>query len=165
MRFSILLCCIFLLTIINIYGVVSGAPYLVLGSGLLIFLPLLVFYFKKLSAANFNLVAFLCFSVAAILADSLEESWYLKTVGLICFMSAYIFLGREALHYTRREHASKYMLGYFLLVVLVNSYLLIEHLLQLELYINSQAQYVLYVLYYLNLLVFGGVALIFYLNS
>ncbi|HEY9184299.1 MAG TPA: hypothetical protein VIM94_03135 [Salegentibacter sp.] len=166
MRFPILLfCCIFLLAIINIYGVVFGIPDLVLGSGLLFFLPLLAFYYKKLNASNLNLVAFCCFALVGIFAYSLEESWYYKITGLICFMSAYIFLGREALHYTKREQASKYMLGYFLLVVMVNSYLLLEHLLQLELYINSQAEYLLYVFYYLNLLLLGGVALVFYLNS
>lgn len=166
MKFPVLLiCCIVFLALFNIYGVVSESPYLVLGSGLLLFLPLLGFYFKKLNGANLNLVAFCCFALAAIFANSLDESWYYKTSGLICFMSAYIFLGREALHNTKREHASKYMLGYFLLVLLVNSYLVIEHLLQLELYINSQAEFLLYVLYYLNLLVFAGVALIFYLNS
>ena len=166
MKFPLLLICsILLLALLNIYGVMTGSPYVVLGSGLLIFLPLLLFYFRKLNASNWNLVAFCCFSLAAIFAGSLENDWYYKTAGLICFMSAYIFLGREALHYTRREQASKYMLGYFLLMLVVNAYLLMEHLLQLEIYISSQAEYVLYILYYLNLLVFGGVALTFYLNS
>ncbi|MGY5850446.1 hypothetical protein [Salegentibacter sp. F14] len=162
---ALLICCLFFLALLNIYGVVSGSAYAVIGSGLFFFLPLFVFYFKKLKLSNINLVAFCGFSLVAIIAGSLEESWYYKTAGLICFMSAYIFLGREALHYIKREQASKYMLGYFLLVVLLNAYLLLEHLLQLELHISSQVEYVMYVLYYLNLLVFGAIALVFYLNS
>ncbi|MFD1096542.1 hypothetical protein [Salegentibacter chungangensis] len=154
-----------LLLMLNIYGIVSSTDWLVLASRLLFYVGLIGFKMSYLRISNLNLSAFFSFFIIAEIVSYFNDYWYLGMVGLLLYMAAYIFLSREAVLHTERSSASKYMLLYFVLVILVNAYLMLLHVLELQFYVSGFLNYGLYLVYYINLLVLGVVGLVYYLNS
>lgn len=57
------------------------------------------------------------------------------------------------------------MMLYFILIVGINGVLLVYHVMEIKEYINNNYTFVIYILYYVNLLILGIIAFIYYLNS
>lgn len=151
--------------VLNIFAILFGETWLVTASRIGFFLPLLFCIRSKKHFYNLNFAAFLLFILLGEFTHIFRSAWYFNISSLLFIMASYIFLSREALQYTRRKEASRYMLVYFLFLVVINSWLMGLHLFELETYISSSLVYGLYILYYINLMLLGLVGLIYYLNS
>ncbi len=151
--------------VLNLYGVVMEIAWIVDFSEFLVYLPLFIGFYRKLNFTNINIIAFLSFSICAVLLRFFGEEKMLYLTSMIFSMLAYIFLYREALNYTKRETANKFMLSFFIILICANGYFLSSHLQEIELHIPSILEFGFYSIYYINLLVLGVVGLIYYLNS
>lgn len=151
--------------LINLYAVISGIYWGIHLSGIFIILILFTGYRKKLNFKNFNLVAFLSLSLAAEFHGFIKNDKPLYFICMFLVMISYFFLYREALLYTKRETANKFMLVSFIGLIAANVYFIGSHLFEIEVYIKNVLEFGFYSLYYLNLLILGIVGLIYYLNS
>lgn len=149
----------------SLTGIVYENFWLKKVSEIVFFLPLLGFYFTKISFENHNFSAFLILSVAATVTSCLDEYWFFDHVTLGFWLGAYIFLVREALRYTEYEKGSRFTTLYFVAVVVLYAYLLSEHILEIERRLSDNFELSLYIIYYLNILIFAITALVYYLNS
>lgn len=149
----------------NLYATVAEIDWLMQVTQLLFIPGICGIYLKQEKKPDFNAVFFIIFFFVAQIAEFFIKSGSLRFISLFFFIAAYIFLSREAVRNTQRETASKMMLLYFVLLILVITYLLLNHLMELESYINSNLEFAIYTVYYLNLLILGVVSLIYYLNS
>lgn len=78
---------------------------------------------------------------------------------------SYLFLYLEALKFTERSAANRYIKIVFVILVILNVYFLVGHLEELKRKISDMGEMIFYVFYYLNLLVMALIALVYYLNS
>ncbi len=157
----ILLVCIGL----NLGGVFFETPLLVQFAQIGFFVPLLLFFRKELLYSGLNFPAFVFLSLVAAIFMEIEQVWENELFALMALMGAYIFLCREALMYIKRESASRYMLFYFIFLLITNGYLMLDHIQDLQPYLGTTIEYIFYISFYLNIIVLGMVALIYYLNS
>lgn len=151
--------------IINLYSVISGISWGIHLSGIVIILILLIGFQKKLNFKNINLVAFFSLSILAELQGFIKNERSLYFVCMFLVMISYFFLYREALLHTKRETANKFMLVFFIGLIAANVYFLASHLYEIESHIKNIIEFGFYSVYYLNLLILGIVALVYYLNS
>lgn len=162
-KFYLFIC--LLLIFLNLYAVLNTISRLVHVGEILIFIPLFLSSSKKLDFKNLNLSAFLVLSVVSVLLSFLEDEAYLYRFSILFRMISYFFLIREALKYTERQTANKFMLLFFFLLISVNAYFVLRHLQELEIHMAGIIEFGFYSVYYINLLVLAIVALVYYLNS
>lgn len=151
--------------IFNLYAAISGISWGIHLAGIIILFILLIGFQKKLNFKNANLLAFFALSFVAELQGFLQSEKSMYLVGIFFVMASYFFLYREALAFTKRETANKFMLIFFIVLIAANVYFLASHLYEMETRIKSILEFSFYSLYYINLLILGVVALIYYLNS
>ena len=157
--------CVVVAILVNLIGIFYESFWLRKAGELAFFLPLIAYYHKELPLKNYNFLAFLtCVVIGSALAFA-GGSWYLDQVSLGFWLGAYIFLVREAIKNTEYERGSRFTTLYFVLVVAVYTYLLSLHILEIERNLSDSFEFSLYVIYYLNILIFAVTALIYYLNS
>lgn len=149
----------------NVIGIFLENFWLSNTSEFLFILPLIGYYYKELPVGNFNFYIFLSCVVLASSLDFFQDILYFNYVVLALWLTAYVFLVREAIRYTKYEKGSRYMSLYFVLVVVVYTYLLSIHILELERSLSDGFELSVYIVYYLNILIFAISALIYYLNS
>ena len=162
-RLFILACMPFL--VVNLFAVAYDINWLAHATQFLIYVPLFAGFYKRLDFASFNLISFLGLSIVASVLGFFQETRSIYFMAMLFSMVSYFFLIREALRYTQREAANKFMLLFFFMLVSVNVYFLFQHLQQLELHVAGIVEFGFYAVYYTNLLVLAVVALIYYLNS
>lgn len=155
----------FPLIFLNVFAIVTAQEWLISSTRLLFYVLFILIYLRKFHSFQLNLTAFFIFYLAGEISSLYKEYWYLDVVSMTFFVTAYIFLCREAIKHTERESASRYMVIYFVLILLLNAYFLLLHVLELQNYIAGYLRYALYLLYYVNVLVLGIVGLVYYLNS
>lgn len=151
--------------IVNLYAVISGVSWGICLTDLFILLMLLFGYRKRLDFNNTNLLIFIALTIAAELLELFQDQKSIYLISIFLLMSSYFFLYREALNYTQRETANKFMLIFFILLIGSNAYFLLGHLQEIELRIKGIFEFSFYSVYYVNLMVLGVVGLIYYLNS
>lgn len=151
--------------LLNLFGLISETDWLVDFTELLLYLPFFIAFKRKLDFTNINLNAFLSFSLCTALFRFFDQEKVVYLLSMFFSMVAYIFLYREALKYTKRETANKFILSFFIILIVVNGYFLSNHLQEIELHISSIVEFGFYSLYYINLLVLAVIGLIYYLNS
>ncbi len=150
--------------IINLFAVIYDMDWLANLSFFLVYPPLLGGFYKKLDFSNLNIILFFMVSVVGVgLGFVVEDYAYLPI--LFFTMLSYFFLIKEALRYTKREAANRFMLFFFFLLIAGNVYFLFEHLQEMELHVAGIMEFGFYSVFYVNLLILGVVALIYYLNS
>lgn len=149
---------------VNISGIVSENSWLRRSGELLFFLPLIAYYFKKIHFRNFNFVMFITLAVGATITSSLNEIWYFEQIKMGFWLGSYIFLAREAIKHTEYEKGSRFTTLYFIGVISIYAYLLSIHILEIERNVGDFT-FSLYIIYYLNVLLFAIAALVYYLNS
>ncbi|MGM1056976.1 MAG: hypothetical protein ACQEWG_13890 [Bacteroidota bacterium] len=120
---------------------------------------------KNYRKFNTYLLIFLGFSGLAFMARIFETTWYFNQASLILLTVAYLALIMESVKHIEMKNASNYMLVYFTLIVGINGYLLGLHVFDLRIHLSSGLDYVIYIVYYINLLILGVFGFIYYLNS
>lgn len=150
---------------VNIAGIVNDNFLLRKSGEILFFLPLILYYLKKIPFKNFNFLMFLGMAMAATLISWGGRIWYFEQVRLGLWLVSYIFLAREAIKHTEYEKGSKFTTLYFIAVIAVYVYLLWIHVIEIERNLGNDLAFWLYVIYYLNILFFAVAALVYYLNS
>ncbi|MFD2519138.1 hypothetical protein [Salinimicrobium flavum] len=149
----------------NFIGVLKDDFWLKKSGEFLFILPLLGYYLRDLPIKNLNFLAFLICVVAANGMAFLQDSWYFNHIILGLWLASYIFLVREAIKNTEYERGSRFMSLYFMVVVAIYTYLLFLHIMEIERSLSDGLMFSLYILYYLNILIFAITALVYYLNS
>ncbi len=108
---------------------------------------------------------FLGFTVLSYLTRSFAGEGYSYEISLVFLTTANIILIRAAAGHIEFKNASHLMMLYFIIIVGINACLLGYHVWGIKDYIKDTAVLSVYILYYINLLILGIVALIYYLNS
>lgn len=162
-RIAVLGCIPFLFS--SFYGIATQNELMVQASYFVVFLILMAAFFRKLDFSNWNIKGFLGISLLLLVLEPLEGIFPTNFLSLGFSLVSFIFLMREALRYTQRESANRYMLVFFFLIVALNCYFLYQHLQDMELFVLGMLQFGFYSLYYLNLLALAIIALMYYLNS
>ncbi len=91
--------------------------------------------------------------------------WFCDEVSLVLLSAGNFALIIEASKYLEIKNASALMQLFFVFIIGINTLLLCTHVYELQNYISSTIEFYLYSLYYLNLLILGIVAFLYYLNS
>lgn len=153
------------LLLLNIYGIVTDTSWIIELSEFFVFIPLILGFHRQLNFSNFNIPAFLGLSVFAALFNFFSEDKLLYLFSLFLSLVSYIFLYREALNHTKRETANKFMLTFFIFLLVTIACIIYNHLQQMETQLAGLLELIFYAVYYINLLVLTIVGLIYYLNS
>lgn len=153
------------LLIINFYGIAFQNELLVHIPFVVVFFLLLTGFFKELNFSNWNLNGFLTFMLLSTGLNFFHNSPVGNMVVLSLHLASYFCLIREALKYTKRESATRYMQVFFFLIVAVNVYFLYQHFKDMDLFVLGTAEFSFYSVYYLSLLVLAIIGLLYYLNS
>ncbi|MGB7843154.1 MAG: hypothetical protein WBL21_10205 [Salinimicrobium sp.] len=157
--------CVVLAILVNLAGIFYENFWLRKVGEMFFFLPLIGYYYKALPLKNPNLLGFLFSVIIASVLTFAGDIWYLNLISLGLWLGAYIFLAREAVKHTEYERGSRFTTFYFVLVVTVYAYLLSLHILEIERNLGETFDLLLYIIYYLNILIFAVTALVYYLNS
>ncbi|TBW26750.1 hypothetical protein [Gramella sp. KN1008] len=153
------------LIVVNLTAEIYELEWLATTAEILIYCLLLIGFYRRLEFYNLNISGFFSFSLLATTMFYFHEQRLIFFFAVFINMISYFFLMREALRYTQREAANKFMLLFFFVLIAVNIYFLFQHLQQLEIHITGMLEFGFYSVYYINLIVLGIVALIYYLNS
>jgi hypothetical protein len=163
--FQCLLLLLFPLLGVNLYATIGDIDWLMRGTQLIFILGVFTIYLKRNKKPSYNAIIFFSFFLLAQVICLAFPGFNLELLLLLCYMGAYFGLSREAFQHTQRQTATKTILVYFILLIGVNTYLLLTHVIELKGYMSSNLEFGIYIFYYLNLLILGIVALIYYLNS
>ncbi len=134
-------------------------------SEFLAYLAFSIVFYRKLDRSSINLLAYLGLSMVAVLFKCIQGIDLIFYLVMLLQVAAYIFLSIEAMKYTQREYANKYMLLFFFLMISANIYFVFDHFQELGSQIGGMVELVFYSIYYIALLSLAIVALIYYLNS
>ena len=160
-----LILAVLLATGVAMAGIYNDIDWLKWSGELLLLSLLFFFYRKKLPSRKFNFLAFSGCLLLAVFSSYWKEVWVFDYLVLGLWLAAYIFLAREAFTNTEYVRGSKITNVYFVLVVLVYAYLLLLHISEMEQSMGSKVDLVLYIIYYVNILIFAATGLVYYLNS
>ncbi|HKL35864.1 MAG TPA: hypothetical protein VJ899_06215 [Salegentibacter sp.] len=163
--FQCLLLLLFPLLGVNLYATMGEMDWLMRGTQLLFILVVFTIYLVRNKKPGFNALCFFLFFFLAQIAGFFFNTGTLSLLLLFCYIAGYIGLSREAFQHTQRQTATKTIMVYFLLLISVNTYLLLTHVLELKSYMSNHIEFAAYAVYYLNLLILGIFAIIYYLNS
>ncbi|UJH91183.1 hypothetical protein LZ575_21705 [Antarcticibacterium sp. 1MA-6-2] len=108
---------------------------------------------------------YLLFSILSYCARFFDPKLFSHEMSLVLMSVANTILITEAIKFTVVKNGSSFMMIYFFLVVGINGGLLGYHVIELNEYIKNDIVYSVYIFYYLNLLILGITAFIYYLNS
>jgi len=163
--FQYLLLLLFPLLGMNLYATIGDIDWLMRTTQFIFILGIFTIYLKQNKKPGYNAIIFFGFFLLAQITSLIFTSVNLELLLLLCYIGAYFGLSKEAFQHTQRQTATKTILVYFILLIAVNTYLLVTHVIELKSYMSSDLEFAIYIFYYLNLLILGIVALIYYLNS
>jgi hypothetical protein len=149
----------------NLYATIGDIDWLMRTTQFIFILGIFTIYLKQNKKPGYNAIIFFGFFLLAQITSLIFTSVNLELLLLLCYIGAYFGLSKEAFQHTQRQTATKTILVYFILLIAVNTYLLVTHVIELKSYMSSDLEFAIYIFYYLNLLILGIVALIYYLNS
>jgi len=154
-----------LLILTNIWAIFTDASWLKNTTFLLYFICAVFLVIDKYKKFDRFMFSFLGFTLLSYLVRYLEGDYYSHEISLIFLSAANLFLIVYATKFIEIKNASIYMLLYFIIIVGINGGLLGYHVMEIKDYINSNLTFSIYILYYVNLLILGIIAFIYYLNS
>src|SRR5690606_37453059 len=111
-----------------------------------------------------NLYLFLGLITLSYLIRYFQGDYYSYEISLVLLGLANVVLILDASRYLEIKNGGNYMLIYFTVIVGINASLLGFHLIGIKEYIISDLVFSVYLLYYINLLILGIVAFIYFLN-
>lgn len=150
---------------VNIVGIINEDFWLRRGGEVLFFVPLALYYLKKIPFKNFSFLMFFALAIGATTLSFFRNIWYFEQVKLGFWLVSYVFLAREAIKYTEYERGSKFTTLYFVAILAIYTYLLSIHVIEIEPNVTSSFTLSIYIIYYLNILFLAVAALVYYLNS
>lgn len=166
MKPKIVLISITILSIlINIVGIINENFWMRRGGEILFFVPITLFYLRRIPVKNFNFLMFIILALGATLLTFFRDVGYFEQVRLGFWIGSYVFLAREAIKYTEYEKGSKFTILYFISIIAVYIYLLSIHVIEIESNVSSKFALSIYIIYYINILFLAITALVYYLNS
>lgn len=154
-----------LVILINFWAIFTEIFWLKNSTSILFFLLTLLLVVPHYKKFNKSLVIFLGFTVLSYCFRFFRGDWFSYEISLVLLTVAYIALILEATKHIAIKNASNYMLLYFIAIVGINGCLLGFHVLEIKKYMSSNIIFTVYLLYYINLLILGIIAFIYYLNS
>lgn len=161
------ICLIFLgiLLILDIYSIFQPLEWLIHIIHIFFLLTAVIFFNKQYRRFNNHFYIFIICSILAFALRIFELDWNTNFSSLLLLIFAYLALILEATRYIERKSASSFMLLYFFLITGLNAYFLFAHVFEIKDYLPNLLEYSLYILYYINLMILGITAFIYYLNS
>lgn len=150
---------------INLYAQAYNLGWLASFTNLIVYLPLIFGFCRKLELKNLNVLAFFFLSAIAAFFSIFQEQSIFWFAAIFSKKLSYVFIAREAFKHFKVEIGSKYMLMIFFILIGVNVYFVLEHLNELQSYLGGISEFTLYTMYYLSLFGISLVALLYYMNS
>jgi len=150
---------------VNLYASFAEIEWLQNLPKLLFVLGVLFIYLKRNSKYRLNAFIYLFFLALALIVECWNTKGALETLSFLFYILAFFGLSREAVWHTHRKNGSKMITFYVVLLIAANTYLLLTHVLSLQNYMSSNLEFGIYIIYYINLLILGIIALVYYLNS
>ena len=113
--------------LVNIIGIIREDFLLRKTGEVLFFLPLILYYLRKIPFKNFNFLMFLGMALVATIISYFERVWYFEEIKLGLWLVGYVFLAREAIKHTEYEKGNRFTNLYFVGVIGAYVYLLWGH--------------------------------------
>ncbi len=166
MKIKTLVWSIFILVLLaNIWAIFTSTFWLENTTNILFFLLALLLGISNYKKFNNRLYVFLGFTMLSYIMRSFQGEMNSTEIALVLSSVAYIALIIEAIKHIEIRNASSLMLLYFIAIIGINGCLLGYHLLEIKEYMTGNFVFSVYLLYYVNLLILGIIAFIYYLNS
>ena len=166
MRIKIIIAFLVLVTILtNVVSVVESISWWKQISQIVFILLLFFFFFGRLSLGKSNFTASFFTSLCANITSFFGDYWFFSEMTLGFWLSSFVFLVMEAIKFTQYNRRNRYLHLYFFVVVAIYTYLFSLHILEIKENLSNEVLFSMYLVYYLNLLILGVTALIYYLNS
>jgi hypothetical protein len=150
---------------INIFAVLFQVDWLQEVSRLFFFVLPLILFSQQLSFSNQNILSFVFVFFMAELILFVPGSWYSNGLRLLLLVAGYFLLSREALRFTKKIRANKFVLLFGGFLLCINGYFFTLHLLNIKGHSGSMTELSIYAIYYFSLLLLAVVALLYYTNS
>lgn len=154
-----------LLILINIWAKFTEMYWVENTTYIFYFLAVILLVQDRYKKFKRPMYLFLGFTILSYLTRSFDGAGYSFEISLVLLTTANIILIKVAARHIEVKNASTLMLLYFILIVGINASLLGYHVWEIKEYIDNTAVFSVYILYYINLLILGIVAFIYYLNS
>ncbi len=154
-----------LLIFINIWAIFTEAHLLKNTTFILFFLTAILLVVNRYRKFGRNLFMFLGLITLSYLIRYFQGDYFSYEISLLFLGIANVILILDASQYFEIKNGGNYILLYFICIVGINAGLLGYHLIGIKEYINNDLEFLVYLLYYLNLLILGIVAFIYFLNS
>lgn len=166
MRIKIIYAFLVLVTILgNVVSVLESVSWWKQTSQLVFILLLFSLFFGKISLGRSNFTGFLVTCILASITSFFGDAWFFTEVTLGLWLISFVFLVMEAIKFTQYNRRNRYLHLYFFVVVAIYTYLFSMHILEIRDSLSNQVLFPMYLIYYVNLLILGVTALIYYLNS
>ncbi|MCF4100928.1 hypothetical protein L1I30_04540 [Gillisia sp. M10.2A] len=156
--------CILLVVCVNFYAIVSDLFLLENLTYILYFLIFFFFLLKKRHGFNGLMLLFQVCNILAYVARLFSGKWFVE-LSLVFFSIAYTAIIIESSKHIKIKNANYYMFGYLLIILGINAYFMWQHLFEIKVYLRTPLEYYFYSLFYLNLMILGITAFVYYLNS
>lgn len=154
-----------LLISVNIWAILTEVPFLKNTTFILFFFTAILLVVNRYRKFGKNLYLFLGLITLSYLIRYFQGDYYSYEISLVLLGLANVVLILDASRYFEIKNGGNYMLLFFTAIVGINAALLGFHLMGIKENISSDLVFSVYLLYYINLLILGIVALIYYLNS
>lgn len=154
-----------LLFLTNIWAIFTDSVLLKNTTYIFYFLCAILLVLDRYKKFDRYMVLFIGFTLLSYFVRYFNGEYYSHEISLLFLSAANIFLIFCASKFIEIKNASIYMLLYFIVIVGINGVLLGYHVMEIKDYINSNLAFSIYILYYVNLLILGIIAFIYYLNS
>jgi len=154
-----------LLILTNIWAIFTESSWLKNTTYIFYFICAVFLVLDKYKKFDRYMFSFIGFTLLSYMVRYMDGDYYSHEISLIFLSAANIFLIFSASKLIEIKNASIYMLLYFIVIVGINGGLLGYHVMEIKDYINSNLTFSIYILYYVNLLILGIIAFIYYLNS
>lgn len=154
-----------LLILTNIWAILTDTDWLKNSTFILYFLCAVLLVLDRYKKFDRFMFLFISLTLLSYLVRYFEGDYFSHEISLLLLSAANIFLIFSAFKYIEIKNASIYMWLYFIVIIGFNGVLLGYHVMEIKDYINSNLTFSIYILYYINLLIFGIIAFVYYLNS
>lgn len=154
-----------LLILTNIWAIFTDSNFLKNTTYIFYFIAAVLLVIDRYKKFDRYMFLFIGFTLLSYMVRYLDGDFYSHEISLTFLSAANIFLIFKASKFIEIKNASIYMLLYFIIIVGINGGLLGYHVMEIKEYIHSNLTFSIYILYYVNLLILGIIAFIYYLNS
>ena len=154
-----------LLILTNIWAIFTEAAWVKNTTYIFYFLCAVLLVLDRYKKFDRYMFLFIGFTMLSYFVRYFDGEFYSHEISLLLLSAANMFLIFSAFKFIEIKNASIYMWFYFIIIIGINGALLGYHVIEIGDYINSNLTFSIYIFYYVNLLIFGIIAFVYYLNS